>query len=380
MSVGAASVTVMAPDPSPPSAAPPGSRAAASRDWAGRTRVLRWICALAVVVLAIVALAAGWADVCSDNGSSCRPVRAGDGLTIAVALLLVLLAAPDVVEASVAGLFSVRTRLDEQEERLAALDAQLAAVASASAVGGGAVVQVLSGVATGAYAAGGVEPAAARAAVSRSGGTVDLARFLAAELLIGGLGDLGAGLLAGANLRLYLPEDGGRLLLPVLHQPSTHADADVWRAGEGAVGRAWSTGAPIALRGAAVQDDVRDLPPERRRRYAGLQEVVAVPVVNAAGRPIGVLSASSQAADADLADGDTRDELIAAAEVLARLLVDLLAWADDRPAPLSTAALSTAAAHGAGAAGFAAGIPTPTAAPAERRAPTPTPSRTEGAS
>jgi len=59
---------------------------------------------------------------------------------------------------------------------------------------------------------------------------------------------------------------------------------------------------------------------------------MAVPVRNAEGRPIGVLGASSRDPDSGLDTPEAAGDLFGAAAVCARILVDLLGWANDEPA------------------------------------------------
>jgi hypothetical protein len=58
---------------------------------------------------------------------------------------------------------------------------------------------------------------------------------------------------------------------------------------------------------------------------------MAVPVRNAEGRPIGVLGASSRDPDSGLDSPEAAGDLFGAAAVCARILVDLLGWANDEP-------------------------------------------------
>ncbi|MGN6333710.1 MAG: hypothetical protein ACTHOD_19005 [Motilibacteraceae bacterium] len=301
-----------------------------------RTRPLRWAGAVLLVLLGTAAVALGWVRVCTSG--ACRPPQAGDVVVLGWLALVVLLLAPDLSEASVAGLLTLKTRLGAQQDTIDALSARLAAVqtqlqaqlqaqlATSTAVGGGAVVTVVSGTATAAWARAdldGLPP-----------DVVHASRYLAGELLMAHLGDLGSGVLESTNLRLYLPGEDG-LLLPVLDPPRQHYDDDVWRPGQGAVGRAWSSAALVAVTGGQVQADVADLPERRRARYAALRQVVAVPVLARDGTAVGVLSASSRDLEPDLRCADVEDELVAAAEVAARVLVDLLGWATDAPSALA---------------------------------------------
>lgn len=319
----------------------------AVRGLAARTRGLRWALAVLLAVVALAAAASGWVEVCSASGT-CRPPAAGDAVTLGFALVVLLLLAPDLGEASLGGLLTVKAVRD-QEERLSGVEAALASaqaqLAHSSAVAGGAVVNLVSGAATSAFA---VDPPVPAPRVPPAALTLvlrDQSRYLAAELLLRHLGDLGSGLLEPFNLRLYLPGNEGEVLLPVLHEEGTRAEEDVFSPGEGAVGLAWLRRRCVVLEGDEVAASVAAMPPHRRARYAKLRAVAALPVLDVGGRPVGVLSASTRDERAGLELPDVLEELAAAAEVAARVLVDLLGWAEDRlpslpladPEPRSTA-------------------------------------------
>jgi hypothetical protein len=70
---------------------------------------------------------------------------------------------------------------------------------------------------------------------------------------------------------------------------------------------------------------------ERGPRYRDLAVIVALPVLDAGGRPVAVLTASSRDPMSRLDEDDALTELLAAGEVVARVLVDLLGWAADPP-------------------------------------------------
>jgi hypothetical protein len=305
-----------------------------------RTRPARWALAVLIVVAAFAAAATGVLQVCGDElaGSStrsvCRAPEAGDGVTLGLGLVVLLLLLPDTSEIGLAGIVQIRSRLAQQEEATERLASRVSAVSAAvqsqlstaSAVSSGAVVNVVSGVATGRYAAGQAAPEGDAAAHGR-----DQARYVTAELLVSHLGDIGTGVLSEANLRLYLPTEDGSRLRPVLDEPGARLHADEWPVGSGAVGRAWAGGEIVVLRGDEVVDDLGPGLAERRARYASLAVIVALPVFDAARRPIAVLSASSRDPASDLDQPDSLSDLLAASEVVARILVDLLGWARDDP-------------------------------------------------
>ncbi len=312
--------------------------------------MVRWLLAALVLIAVVAAVLSGVAQVCAEQAVGgelervCRPPRAGDAITLAVGLVLGLLLVPDVAEIGVPGLVQVKRRLDDQDSRLSELDAHLttiaAQMATAQAVAGGAVVNVVSGVDTGRFAVEAVEtevgqllPPDPRDPLAPVDEALDRARYVAAELLVAHLGDVGSGSLAEVNLRLYLPADDGGTLRPVLDEAEGRRYADSWPSGQGVVGRAWRDGEIVVARGREVTEGLAEFAPERAARYAQLAVVVGLPVFNATRRPIAVLSASSRDPGSGLDTPETISELIAAGEVVARVLVDLLGWAADVPLP-----------------------------------------------
>ena len=104
-----------------------------------------------------------------------------------------------------------------------------------------------------------------------------------------------------------------------------------WAVGQGIVGRVWRDGDAIVARGADIMTGLDDVPEIRRERYRGLAVVVAVPVVNANDRVVAVLSAHARDPASALDSPEGLAQVLALAEVLARVLVDLLGWATDAP-------------------------------------------------
>lgn len=332
----------------------------------GRSRPAGWLATvrrLAAALLAVAAVTAtttGWLAICDEQvvGSSvrevCRSPQIYDGLTLAFALLLLLLVLPDLAEVGVPGLVSLRGRVDEQHARLEAetaqrerieahmqqlrldLDQAVASTASArvassavqqTTVGGSTVNITLPGLASARLAS--PEPPDSREAP----GPVTQARYAAAEYLLAHLVDEPPPRLGDARLNLFLPVDDGSRLLPALVTGDDRSQDSDWRAGEGVVGRAWQAGEPVTARGEEIGAGLEQLAAERRGRYGRFTVVVAVPVLNSAGRPIGVLSAVSLSPASGLDAPDCLSELLTRADVLARVLVDLLGWADDGLAP-----------------------------------------------
>lgn len=336
-----------------------------SRNGGGRSRgrlaPVRRVTAVLLAVAAVATTATGWLAICDERvvGGAvrevCRTPQIDDGLTLVFGLLLLLLVLPDLAEVGVPGLVSLRSRVDEQESRLEAESAQrelleqqvqslhldvsqsatqrttTGALASSTTTVGGSTVNITlpggSGTASAQLAAS--DPPSAGNAPA----PVTQARYAAAEYLLAHLVDEPPPRLGDARLNLFLPVDDGSRLLPALVTAENRPEDEAWRAGEGVVGRAWQAGEPVTARDHEVTEGLERLPTERRSRYGRLRVVVAVPVLNSAGRPVGVLSAASTDQASTLDAPEALAEMLTRADVLARVLVDLLGWADDGPAP-----------------------------------------------
>jgi hypothetical protein len=318
-------------------------------------RVRRTVALLAVVA-GVALVATGQAKVCSDNltGSgqvvtTCHDPQATDAVVLGYGLLVLLLLGPDLAEAGVPGLFTLRRRVDEHETRLDTeeghrelLETQLqtlsarleqTAAAEARAVGVDALNIYVSGDETAGFAAADrpiedVEPApGADAAVVVD--RVSRARYTAADLFIRRMCSHPGAPLEGASLHLYLPDETGAMLVPAFEADRSGAGTGRWQVGQGIVGRAWRDREALAARGAEIMQGLADLPADRREQYAALAVVAAVPVLNAAGRPIAVLSASSTDPASTLDRPDGIEALVTHAEAISRIVVDLLGWESD---------------------------------------------------
>lgn len=137
--------------------------------------------------------------------------------------------------------------------------------------------------------------------------------------------------LAGARLHLYVPDDGGRLVPVLEHDDPVVVWSHGWDPGTGVVGRAWERRRAQVGRAPALADEVRGLSDKPVQAFAGLQVVLAVPLLNFTGRPVGVLSAASSDPTSELDCPAAHRELEAAAAGLTRVLVDLAGWATDEP-------------------------------------------------
>jgi hypothetical protein len=135
------------------------------------------------------------------------------------------------------------------------------------------------------------------------------------------------GPLAGAWLHLYLFDEQRDLLLPAFEgRPSP---SQVWKPGVGAVGEAWTTAEYVLVRGPEVSDETYGLTAAQQHRARNLAVVAAMPVTNAGGDVIAVVSGSSVDADSPLAGAEGFDAHLLVAQEVARVLVDLLRWFPD---------------------------------------------------
>lgn len=135
--------------------------------------------------------------------------------------------------------------------------------------------------------------------------------------------------LDGLRLHLYVPDDVGRLVPVLEHDDPEQAWLHGWDPGVGVVGRAFTHRRTQVGRGEALRAEGRRQP-GKHDAFSDLDAVVAVPLLNVAGRPVGVLSAAS-GGDPDPEQPAQREALEALASGLARVLVDLAAWGTDEP-------------------------------------------------
>ena len=95
------------------------------------------------------------------------------------------------------------------------------------------------------------------------------------------------------------------------------------------MGEAWASGDFVVATGAKVWDDTFRMTAEHRLRYGDVAVAASVPVTNAAGKVIGVVSGSSQNETSALGTPEGLDIQIFLAEATALILVDLLKWFSD---------------------------------------------------
>jgi hypothetical protein len=141
------------------------------------------------------------------------------------------------------------------------------------------------------------------------------------------------GPLAGAELYLYLYDHEANQLVPVDpsgEDPSTD-EVTWWPVGTGATGSAFERCEFVYVVGDQIRDTTYGVTPEQAERFNDLTVVASMPVTNAEGRAIAVITATTTAPDrGGMADEEgTFNALLAKSMLTARVLVDLLGWFPD---------------------------------------------------
>lgn len=136
------------------------------------------------------------------------------------------------------------------------------------------------------------------------------------------------GPLAGCEFRLYTLDADRERLLPIF-EPDHLEESEGWKIGQGVTGEAWRREEYVSAYGTECSDATYRLTSEQQQRYKDLVAVSSAPVLNAAGRMIAALSASSKDPNTSLNTPDAVDEHVALARAMARVLVDLLQYDND---------------------------------------------------
>lgn len=162
--------------------------------------------------------------------------------------------------------------------------------------------------------------------------SLDATRYFAATLAVQAIFADARGAHPSFNvcqLRFFMYDNRQERLFAVLRPNQPEVDQRGWRLREGVTGMAYDTGEFQLATGTATHDGTYNLDEDRQRRYAHLTEVAAMPVMNAQDVVIGVLSASHDTDSSILATDDWGRTHQAAADALARVVVDLLGWHSD---------------------------------------------------
>ncbi len=314
------------PSPPPPQASPTGPERV--------TRWLKkywtWLAALLASVAGLVWLIGFPPLVCGsqlggkDTDTAiqiCRPVQLTDPVVIAWAVIVLLLLWGSLSEGSIAGLFSFKRQVDQavsdSKQAKETAERALLQVSQSNTT----TVNVSSGVPGPEWRDEDTAPAGttgARASASPENRVLRKLAELAISTILRHLIEA-AGLdphTTSAHIYTYAVGQLTRADTPI----ETRSRA--WPVGSGAVGKAWEQ------RGYAVQ--TRGEPDFIDNPDYFISAVAAIPVLNAAGRPIGVISLHSRAQDPpDLNSDQVFGAMVDAAELMGRVYVNLATWETD---------------------------------------------------
>lgn len=134
--------------------------------------------------------------------------------------------------------------------------------------------------------------------------------------------------LSGCRIDLYIHDEYEDVLMAIAGSADPEP-AEHWQSGRGATGRAYSTGEYVSATEMTTSDATYDLTEAQQEKFRDLQAVAAMPVTNASGRVIAVLTASSTDPETQLTSEEGFEQLLAIAQESARVLVDLLLWFGD---------------------------------------------------
>jgi hypothetical protein len=156
----------------------------------------------------------------------------------------------------------------------------------------------------------------------------DTARWVLAEFILNALLLSPAPPIEDCRFQVYLFDPAEHLLVPIL-EPEHPGQSPGFAVGQGTVGMAWATGVWAVARGRTVSDETFGLTDQQRERYADVAVAASVPIRNAAGRVIGVLSGFSRRPGTVLGLSEGFELQVFFADAAARVLVDLLKWFSD---------------------------------------------------
>jgi GAF domain len=134
--------------------------------------------------------------------------------------------------------------------------------------------------------------------------------------------------LSDVEFRIYKYDKENDVLLPIFDTDPS-APPENWKPGQGLTGEAYLTGRYVAAEAPETHDETFKLTPEQQRRYQNIAQAAAIPIRNAAGRVIAVLTAWATNPDNELTSDEGYEALLVLEQLIARALVDLLGWATD---------------------------------------------------
>ena len=142
-----------------------------------------------------------------------------------------------------------------------------------------------------------------------------------------------AGLPPDYHFQVFLPNPDRTRLIPEF-DPDNAGPREGWRIDveppQAVTGASWRTNSYVFAKGPAVSDATYGLTAAQQARYRTLSGVAATPIQNARGNPIGVLTLSTSAAQPIVSDPDVFRQMLALAEVTARVLIDVGGKASDQ--------------------------------------------------
>jgi hypothetical protein len=131
-----------------------------------------------------------------------------------------------------------------------------------------------------------------------------------------------------ARYMVFLPDEDTGRLLPIFTKDEEF-DPGGWEIGKGATGAAYLRGEYVVALGEATHDETYGLTRAQGARYQGVTGVSAMPLSNASGRSIGVLTATTSEVSPVMATDGARDAMLTLGLQITRVLVDLLKWYSD---------------------------------------------------
>lgn len=165
-----------------------------------------------------------------------------------------------------------------------------------------------------------------------SGEEVDAARLYSARVAlkaIYGDADVYVPAFEQCEFRLFMYDEERSLLVASVRPIDPLVVGREWRPGEGATGVAYEIGEYVIAVGDQTHDATFNLDPSARLAYAHLTEVAAMPLANASGRVVGVLSVSHSTDETILNTSEGYAAHARAAAAATRVVVDLLGLEND---------------------------------------------------
>ena len=131
------------------------------------------------------------------------------------------------------------------------------------------------------------------------------------------------------EFRLFMYDEQRSLLVASVRPIDQLAVGREWRPGEGVTGVAYASGEYVIAVGGQTHDETFNLDQSARLAYAHLTEVAAMPLANASGRSVGVLSVSHSTEETILNSPEGYETHARAAAAATRVVVDLLGLEND---------------------------------------------------